>query len=143
LIRCKAPSDWKRALLAKIPKKGDPSICDNYRGIPILSVPYKVFCRMLLMRMQEGVEKKLRQEQAAYRRGRGATEQIFILRNILQQSAEWQTPLYIGFIDFKKAFDSVRRDKLWNILRHYVSTPPRQRCYEQTPRSPTRFPLMA
>ena len=129
--------------MAKIPKKGDPSICDNYRGISILAVPYKVFCRMLLMRMQEGVEKKLRQEQAAYRRGRGATEQIFILRNILQQSAEWQTPLYIGFIDFKKAFDSVRRDKLWNILRHYVSTPPRQRCYEQTSRPPTRFPLIA
>jgi len=73
---------------------------------------------MLLMRMQNGVEKKLQQEQAAYRRGRGTTEQIFILRNILEQSAEWQTPLYIGFIDFKQAFDSVRRDKPWNILRH-------------------------
>jgi len=119
LDHCKAPSDWKRVLLAKIPKKGDPSICDNYRGISLLSVPYKVFCRMLLMRMQDGVEKKLRQEQAAYRRGRGTTEQIFILRNILEQSAEWQTPFYIAFIDFKKAFDSVRRDKLWNILRHY------------------------
>ena len=119
LDQCKVPSDWRRALLAKIPKKGDPSICDNYRGISLLSVPYKVFCRMLLMRMQEGVEKKLRQEQAAFRTGRGTTEQIFILRNILEQSAEWQTPLYIGFIDFKKAFDSVRRDKLWNILRHY------------------------
>ena len=69
--------------------------------------------------MQEGVEKKLRQEQAAFRTGRGTTEQIFILSYILEQSAEWQTPLYIGFIDFKKAFDSVRRDKLWNILRHY------------------------
>jgi len=74
---------------------------------------------MLLMRMQDGVEKKLRQEQAAYRRGRGTTEKIFILRNILEQCAEWQTPLYIAFIDFKKGFDSVRRDKLWNILRHY------------------------
>ena len=69
--------------------------------------------------MQEGVEKKLRQEQVAYQWGRGTTEQIFILRNILEKSAEWQTPLYIGFIDFKKAFDSVRRDKLWNIVRHY------------------------
>ena len=65
LDQCKAPSDWKRALLAKISKKGDPSICDNYRGLSSLSVPYNVFCRMLLMRMQDGVEKKLRQEQAA------------------------------------------------------------------------------
>ena len=66
LDQCKVPSDWRRALLAKIPKKGDPSICDNYRGISLLSVPYKVFCRMLLMWMQEGVEKKLWQEQAAF-----------------------------------------------------------------------------
>jgi len=55
---------------------------------------------MLLLRMQEGVEKRLRQEQDAYCRGRGSTEQIFILRNILEQSAEWQTPLYSGFMDF-------------------------------------------
>jgi len=27
--------------------------------------------------------------------------------------------LYSGFIDFKRAFNSVRRDHLWNILRHY------------------------
>ena len=59
LDQCKAPSDWKRALLAKIPKKGDSSICDNYWRISLLSVPYKVFCRMLLMRMQDRVEKKL------------------------------------------------------------------------------------
>ncbi|KAL9967114.1 hypothetical protein ACROYT_G025283 [Oculina patagonica] len=69
--------------------------------------------------MQEGVEKRLRQKQAAYRRGRGTTEQIFILRNISEKSAEWQASLYIGFIDFKKAFDSVRRDRLWNILKNY------------------------
>ncbi|KAL9982087.1 hypothetical protein ACROYT_G010881 [Oculina patagonica] len=119
LDQCKAPSDWKKSLLAKVPKIGDPSICDNYRGISLLLVPYKVFCRLLLSRMQEGVEKRLRQEQAAYRRDKGTTEQIFILRNILEQSAEWQAPLYIGFIDFKKAFDSVRRDRLWNILKHY------------------------
>ena len=30
LDQSKAPSDWRRALLAIIPKKGDPSICDNY-----------------------------------------------------------------------------------------------------------------
>ncbi|KAL9987722.1 hypothetical protein ACROYT_G002072 [Oculina patagonica] len=113
------PSYWKRSLLAKVPKKADPSVCDNYRGISLLSVPYKVFCRMPLARLQEGVEKRLRQEQAAYRRGRGTTEQIFILSNTLEQSAEWQTPLYIGFIDFKKAFDSARRHRLLNILKHY------------------------
>jgi len=43
LNHCKALSDWRKALLAKIPKKSDPSICDKYQGISLLSVPYKVF----------------------------------------------------------------------------------------------------
>ncbi|VDP17313.1 unnamed protein product [Schistosoma margrebowiei] len=31
--------DWKKELLMKIPKKGDLSKCDNYRGITLLSIP--------------------------------------------------------------------------------------------------------
>ena len=75
LYQFKAPSDWRKALVVIIPKKGDPSICNNYRGISLLSVSYKVFCRILLIRMQE----RLQQEQPAYCKGRGSTEQIFTL----------------------------------------------------------------
>ncbi|VDP36370.1 unnamed protein product [Schistosoma curassoni] len=35
--------DWKEGHLIKIPKKGDLSKCENYRGITLLSVPGKVF----------------------------------------------------------------------------------------------------
>ncbi|CAF1405586.1 unnamed protein product [Adineta ricciae] len=44
---------------------------------------------------------------------------IFTLRNIIEQSAEFQRPLQINFIDFKKAFDSVHRESLWKIVRAY------------------------
>ena len=30
----RVPSDWSDAILTPIPKKGDLSICDNWRGIP-------------------------------------------------------------------------------------------------------------
>ena len=33
------PADWKEGYLIKIPKKGDLSKCENYRGITLLSVP--------------------------------------------------------------------------------------------------------
>jgi len=45
--------------------------------------------------------------------------QIFILRNILEQVNEWNATLYIHFIDFEKAFDSIHRDSLWIIMRQY------------------------
>ena len=46
-------------------------------------------------------------------------DQIFALRNILEQSLEWNTSLCINFIDFQKAFDSVHRESLWKILQAY------------------------
>ena len=41
------------------------------------------------------------------------------MRSIIEQSIEWQSSLYVNFIDFEKAFDSVHRDSLWLIMRSY------------------------
>ena len=46
-------------------------------------------------------------------------DQIFALRNIIEQCLEWNTPLFINFVDFRKAFDSVHRNTLWKILHSY------------------------
>ena len=37
----------------------------------------------------------------------------------MEQSIEWNSTLYINFIVFKKVFDSVDREILWKLLRHY------------------------
>ena len=66
-----------------------------------------------------GIDHRLRKEQAGFRSGRGTMEQIFILRNILEQVNEWQATLYINFVDFEKAFDSVHRNGLWRIMSQY------------------------
>ena len=118
-IRDVVPDDWKKAMIVKVPKKGDLSKCDNFRGISLLSVPSKVLGRVVIERIKEGIDAKLRCDQAGFRKGRGTTEQVFILRNIIDRSIEWQAPLYINFVDFTKAFDSLDRSRLWKILRHY------------------------
>ena len=91
----------------------------NWRGITLLAVPSKVFCKILLGRIDEVIDNKLREEQAGFRRGRGCIDQIFAIRNIIEQCIEWKMPLYINYIDFKKAFDSVHRETLWKIVRSY------------------------
>ncbi|KAK4471060.1 hypothetical protein MN116_000571 [Schistosoma mekongi] len=113
------PADWKEGCLIKIPKKGDLSKCDNYRGITLLSIPGKIFNRVLLNRMKDSVETQLRDQQAGFRKDRSCTDQIATLRIIVEQSIEWNSPLYINFIDYEKAFDSVDRRTLWKLLRHY------------------------
>ena len=113
------PEGWKKGLLIKLPKKGDLSHCKNWRGIMLLNMASKVFCRVILERIKTALDGKLREEQVAFRADRSCTDQIATLRIIVEQSIEWQSSLYINFIDFEKAFDSISREVLWRLLRHY------------------------
>ena len=112
------PADWREGYLIKIPKKGDLRNCANYRGITLLSVPGKVF-RIILERMKDMVDPMLRDQQAGFRQNRSCLDQIATLRIIVEQSLEWNSSLYVNFVDYEKAFDSVDRKTLWKLLRHY------------------------
>ena len=79
----------------------------------------KVLGRILISRIQTGVDHTLTKEQAGFQVGRGTVDQVFVLRNILEQVNEWNATMYIHFVDFEKAFDSVNRDSLWTIMGIY------------------------
>jgi sorting nexin-29 len=113
------PKEWETGLIIKLPKKGDLSDCNNWRGITLLPTTMKVFCRVILNRIKKAVDNITRQEQAGFRAGKSCTDQIFTLRQILEQSVEWNSCVYVNFIDFEKAFDSIHRESLWKILRHH------------------------
>ena len=74
---------------------------------------------MLISRVKKGVDNIFRKEQAGFRENRSTIDQIFTLRNILEQVNEWNATLYTHFIDFEKAFDSIHRERLWNIMSIY------------------------
>ena len=113
------PTEWIERYLVKLPKKGDMQDCNNYREIMLLSVPGKVLNRVILDRLKTGVDAKLRDHQAGFRKDRSCTDQIATLRIIVEQSMEWDSSLYINFVDYEKAFDSLDRDTLWKLLQHY------------------------
>ena len=101
------PGDWKMGRIVKLPKKGDLSLCKNWRGITLLSITSKVFSRVDLDRISEALDPLLRKEQAGFRKGKSCGDHIFTLRQTLEQCQEWNTPFYANFIDFEKAFDSI------------------------------------
>ena len=113
------PAQWKEGIIIKLPKKGDLRDCSNYRRIMLLSTPGKVLNRVLLKRMKEAVNPNLRDQQAGFQRNRSCADQIASLRIIMEQSLEWNSPIYINFIDYEKAFNSVDRETMWKLLRHY------------------------
>ncbi|GFS23325.1 retrovirus-related Pol polyprotein from type-1 retrotransposable element R2 [Elysia marginata] len=73
----------------------------------------------MLYRTKSSIDKVLREEQAGFREGISCTDQIFVLRTIIDQSLEWNSSIYVNFIDFEKAFDSVYHGTLWKILQSY------------------------
>ena len=115
----KIPNEWKEGHIIKLPKKGDLSNCNSYRGISLLSIPGKVFNRVILNRIKDITDEKLRDQQAGFRKNRSCADQIATLRIIVEQSEEWNSPAVINFVDFEKAFDSVDRNILWKLMRHY------------------------
>ena len=64
--------------------------------------------------MKDAVDPLLRDQQAGFRQNRSCIDQIAALRIIVEQSLEWNSSLYINFVDYEKAFDSVDRNTLWS-----------------------------
>ena len=113
------PEGWKQGLIVKLPKGLQKLKRDN-----VAVCSGKIMGRMIIDRIRKGVERRLRKEEAGCRKGRGTTDQVFILRNIIEQANEWQATLYLNFIDFEKALDSIHRQRLWEIIHLIPKWPP-------------------
>ena len=71
-------------------------MCDNWRVITLLSIPSKVFSKVILSRIEDDIDRKLIEEQAGFRTGRGCIDQIFTLRNTKEQCIDWNSPLLLN-----------------------------------------------
>ena len=115
---CRIPSDWKRGMLVPLWKgKGDRLVCDNNRGVTLLSVPGKVFARILLDRIRPHLLKHQRPEQSGFTPKKSTIDRILALRVLSEQMHKYQRKFFVAYIDLCKAFDSVDRDSLWQLLR--------------------------
>jgi hypothetical protein len=108
------PDQWKESIIVPIHKTGVKTDCNNYRGISLLSTSYIILSNILLSRLSPYIDEIIGGHQCGFRRNRSTTDQIFCIRQILAKSGnEIVHKLFLGF---KKVFDSVRREVLYNIL---------------------------
>ena len=107
------------ALLVAVPKKGDLSLCDNWRGINLLDVMGKLFARVINDRLQLVVEEVISGTQCGFRTGRGCVDMIFCVHQLVEKAIEHNTEVFLLFVNLRKAYDSVPRRALWCALRKY------------------------
>lgn len=113
------PPDWAVGALTMIHKKGDKRDPLNYRGIALMNNLAKIFTQILNYRLQEWAEDshRLPECQAGFRAKRSCLDQIFTLTNAIHLHLRLgQRHVYGLFVDFKRAFDSVKHKELWPKL---------------------------
>ena len=109
------PDSWREGVIVNLFKKGDPTDPGNYRGITLLSVLGKLYCRVIKNRLNSFLEARgmIHEGQAGFRNARGCVDHLFALSQLVQGRLRENKPTYVFFLDIEKAYDSVWRDGLW------------------------------
>jgi len=100
----KIPKIWRRALVVAIPKPekplGDPK---SYRPISLLCVPFKILDRLIYSRIETIIDPLLPQEQAGFRHGRSAVDQVTLSTQDIEDSFSAKKKAGTVFVDHTAA----------------------------------------
>ena len=103
-------------------EKGPVINPSNYRMIAVSGTLYRLYANVLRSIIQDWCvqHNKIPDFQFGFFPGRSTLQPLFILRHLKDAAQKLQSTtsrLYVAFIDFKKAYDSIPRDKLWEHMR--------------------------
>ena len=112
------PPAWALCAITPIHKDGARTEPGNYRGIAVGTVLAKMYATLLNFRLTRWAEaNNLRAAgQAGFREDHRCTDNLLIMRTVIEQQRSVKASLYTCFIDFRKAYDSVPRELLWTKL---------------------------
>ena len=126
IMWCHLPDSWclvgccrQDLFILPFPKKGDLGLAKNYRGITLTSIAAKIYNALLRNRIEPKIDNILRKNQNGFRRNRSTTSQILTIRRILEGVRAKNLQATLLFVDFTKAFDSIHRGKMEQILLAY------------------------
>lgn len=111
------PHDWLGSIFVPIPKKPNANRCDQFRMISLMSQVLKLFTKIIHRRIYNRCEKEISPTQFGFRQGFGTREALYSLNVLLQKCRDQQKDVCLCFIDYQKAFDSVKHTELTGLLR--------------------------
>jgi hypothetical protein len=111
------PKDLKTSVFITLPKKPKAIDCTDYRTISLMSHVTKILLKIIKERIENRINNELDEEQFGFRKHSGTREAILSLRILTEKYIEVQKCIYVCFIDYKKAFDSVQHEKLVECIQ--------------------------
>ena len=113
--------EWKIGNLKILPKKGDLSNPNNWRGINFLDVVSKLMSILLTILLQIVLGKLGTPIQFGASQNTGCPDGSFFLRSMLQMDKEHDIDSWVVFVDLVKGFDSIHHELMFKLLKKLVS----------------------
>lgn len=85
------------------------------------TVVEKKLNKIILLSDQRAVDAILKEQHDGFRKDLSCIDQIATTRIVIEESVEWNTFLYVNFVDHKTAFDSLVRRALWCLVIHMAN----------------------
>ncbi|CAB1101768.1 unnamed protein product [Ectocarpus sp. CCAP 1310/34] len=119
------PQQWKDATIKVLFKKGDTMECGKYRGISLVAHAGNVLLKVVATRLSHYCEREgiLPEEQSGFRPHRSTLDMLFAIQRLHELARKKSTAVFACFVDLTKAYDSVDRDLLWDVLRRFGVPP--------------------
>ena len=112
------PEDLCKSVFIALPKKPGATECELHRTISLMSHFTKILLRVLMHRMRKSLRPEISTKQFGFVRDKGTRNAIFTLSMLMERCIEVQKDLYLCFIDYSKAFDKVKHERLFGMLEN-------------------------
>ena len=113
------PEVLTKANVVTIFKKGDVEDLGNYRPIALLQSLYKLHAALLRNRLIAGLDNRIDNNQYGFRAKRSTTQPLFVARRLNDIAEASGDPLFLVFLDWAKAFDTIDQDELINAVKRF------------------------
>jgi len=113
------PTVWNVSIICPVHKKGYIMECSNCRVVSLLTIAYEILSNILFARISPFAENIIENYQYGFRKNTFTTNQIFMLRQILDKTKEFVIETHRLFIDFMSACDTLKRDQLYYAMSEF------------------------
>ena len=100
-----------------LPKKNNAVNCSDYRTISLIFYASKIMLKVLTERIKEKAKHLFRLNQFTFRKDCGTRDAVGVMRTLCERSLECGNEVYVGFVDFEKAFDRVNWITMFEIMK--------------------------